>query len=77
MVPEAFRIAAEKPGEPEREVRLACREVFRKNKLLKRLIPTIGEILAAGELEPPSPHKEAVPIAIPNPENIGDVGHRS
>ena len=77
VAPEAFRIAAKNPREPEREVRLACREAFRKNKLLKRIIPTIEEILAAGELTPPRPHVEAVPVAIPNPENLGDAGHRS
>ena len=77
VIPVAFQVAARNPREPEREVRLACRDIFRQTKLLKRIIPSIEEILAAGELEPPPPHEEAVPIAIPNPENIGDVGHRS
>lgn len=77
VVPMAFQVAAKSPGQPERMVRLACRDVFRQSKLLRRIIPTIEEVLAAGELEPPPPHEEAVPVAIPNPENIGDVGHRS
>lgn len=77
VVPVAFQVAAKSPGEPERKVRLACRDIFRQSKLLKRIIPTIEEVLAAGELAPPAPHEEAVPVAIPNPENIGDVGHRS
>jgi CRISPR-associated protein Cas1 len=51
--------------------------MFRKEKVLARIIPTIEEILAAGEMQPPPPHEEAVPIAIPNAESIGDVGHRS
>jgi CRISPR-associated protein Cas1 len=77
VVPVAFQIAARKPPEPERAVRLACRDVFRREKVLERIIPTIEDVLAAGEMQPPTPHEEAVPIAIPNPESIGDVGHRS
>lgn len=77
VVPMAFQVAARAPHEPERAVRLACRDIFRREKTLERIIPTIEEILAAGEMQPPAPHEEAVPIAIPNPESIGDVGHRS
>lgn len=76
VVPVAFRIAARKPGDPEREVRLACRDAFRQGKVLKRIIPTIEEILAAGGMERPKAHDEAVPIAIPNKEGMGDAGHR-
>jgi CRISPR-associated protein Cas1 len=76
VVPIAFQIAARKPSESERAVRLACRDIFRREKVLERIIPTIEEVLAAGEMQPPAPHEEAVPIAIPNPESIGDVGHR-
>src|SRR5919109_548368 len=77
VVPVAFQIAARKSPEPERAVRLACRDIFRREKVLERIIPSIEEVLAAGEMQRPSPHEEAVPIAIPNPESIGDVGHRS
>lgn len=76
VVPLAFQIAAKNPKEPGRAVRLGCRDVFRQTKILKRIIPTIEEVLAAGELVPPSSHQEAVPIAIPNPESLGDAGHR-
>jgi CRISPR-associated protein Cas1 len=76
VVPLAFRIAAKKSEGPERQVRLACRDVFRQQKVLGRIIPMIEQVLSAGELERPSPHAEAVPIAIPNPEGLGDVGHR-
>lgn len=76
VVPVAFRIAAKNPVIPERAVRLACRDAFRQTRLLKRIIPAIEEILAAGELEKPKPHEEAVPPAIPNKEGIGDAGHR-
>jgi len=76
VVPVAFRIAARFTGQPEREVRLACRDVFRQSKLLHRIIPGIEEILAAGEIPMPKVHEEAVEIAIPNKEGIGDAGHR-
>jgi len=76
VVPVAFRIAARKPGNPERDVRLACRDIFRQTRMLKRIIPTIEQVLAAGEITPPVPHEEAVDIAIPNKEQIGDAGHR-
>jgi len=76
VVPVAFRIAARKPVYPEREVRLACRDIFRQTRMLKRIIPTIEQVLAAGEITPPVTHEEAVDIAIPNKEQIGDVGHR-
>ena len=76
IVPMAFRIAAENPNGPERAVRIACRDVFRQTKLLEKIIPVIEEILAAGGLSPPEPPEEAVPVAIPNPESLGDAGHR-
>ncbi len=76
VVPAAFKIAAGSPREPERAVRIACRDAFRETGLLKRIIPTIEEILSAGGLQPPPPAPEAVAPAIPNPETIGDVGHR-
>ena len=77
VVPLAFRLAAKTPANPEREVRIACRNLFRSSKLLGRIIPTIEEVLAAGEIQPPEPPPESVPPAIPNPESHGDIGHRS
>jgi CRISPR-associated protein Cas1 len=76
VVPVAFRIAARKPRDPERDVRLACRDSFRQTGILKRIIPMIEQVLAAGEIEPPKPHEEAVAVAIPNKEQLGDDGHR-
>lgn len=76
VVPVAFKIAAKKPAQPDREVRLACRDMFRQTKILDRLIPLIEEVLAAGEMKPPEPHPEAVPIAIPNEKGVADAGHR-
>ncbi|MGB0664192.1 MAG: type I-E CRISPR-associated endonuclease Cas1e [Pontibacterium sp.] len=77
VVPLAFRIAAKEPLRPDREIRIACREYFRSSKLLKRLIPLIEEVLAAGEVAPPKPPEDAQPPAIPEPPSIGDEGHRS
>ncbi len=77
VIPIAFKIAASHPSEPDRQVRLACRDVFREKKVLKKLIPLIEEVLAAGEIEPPQAPEESVPPAIPLPESIGDEGHRN
>ncbi len=77
VVPAAFEVAASKPDAPERQVRIKCRDAFRKTKLLNRLIPMIEEVLAAGEISPPPPAPEAQPPAIPEPESVGDAGHRS
>jgi len=77
VVPVAFKIAAKNPAQPDREVRIACRDVFRATHLLKRIIPGIEEVLSAGGIEPPPPPKDAQPPAIPEPEKLGDEGHRS
>lgn len=77
VVPVAFKIAAKKPRQPDREVRIACRDIFRSSKLLKQIIPSIEEMLAAGGIDPPPPPVDAQPPAIPEPESIGDDGHRS
>lgn len=77
VVPLAFKIAAKHPGNPEQQVRLACRDVFRESKLLERIIPGIEEMLSAGEIAPPAAPDDSVQPAIPNPESIGDAGHRA
>lgn len=77
VVPLAFKIAAKQPGNPEQQVRLACRDVFRESKLLARIIPGIEEMLSAGEIPPPAAPDDAVQPAIPNPESLGDAGHRA
>jgi CRISPR-associated protein Cas1 len=77
VVPLAFHIAARKPHNPEQEVRLACRNTFRQTRLLERIIPGIEDMLAAGEITPPEPFVEQIGPAIPNPESIGDDGHRA
>jgi CRISPR-associated protein Cas1 len=80
VVPAAFSIAARvqkgQQGAPiERQVRLACRDAFRRTSLLDRIIPTIGDLLAASGLTPPPEAPEGQPPALPTPVS-GDEGHR-
>ncbi len=77
VVSVAFRIAEKNLSDPDREVRLACRDSFRHSRILKKLIPLIEDVLSAGEIKPPKPPEDAQPPAIPEPESIGDLGHRS
>jgi CRISPR-associated protein Cas1 len=81
VVPEAFRIAGQAAKgkldmAPDRAVRLACRDAFRKSGLLSRLIPQIEEVLSAGELPRPDPPPEALGPAFDDAEAGGDAGHR-
>ena len=80
VVPEAFRIAGlHAKGRldmaPDRAVRLACRDAFRRSGLLARIIPGIEEVLEAGELPRPDPPPEALPPAFSDP-STGDPGQR-
>lgn len=80
VVPAAFAVAARvqkgQPGPPiERQVRLVCRDAFRRTNLLDRIIPTIGDLLAASGLEPPPEAPEGQAPALPTPAS-GDEGHR-
>lgn len=77
VVPIAFRIAAKNPHNPEQQVRLACRDIFRESRLLERIIPGIEDMLSAGQIQPPTPPEESILPAIPNSESLGDAGHRS
>jgi len=76
VVPAAFKVASGHPVDPEKEVRHACRDMFRQTRLLRRIIPSIEEVLAAGEIQPPKDTGVVAP-AIPNKEGIGDAGHRN
>ena len=76
VVPAAFEVAAGNPGHPEREVRHRCRDAFRESRLLRRLIPLIEEVLAAGDITPPALPQDSQPPAIPEPAPLGDAGHR-
>jgi CRISPR-associated protein Cas1 len=76
VVPVAFRIAAESPADPEGRVRRACRDVFRETKLLAKIIPTIEQILSAGEIQAPEASSESFSPVILT-EGDFDVNHRS
>lgn len=77
VVPVAFDVARRGAAEPERAVRIACRDAFRQSKLLERLIPLIHEVLEAGGLTPPKhTAPEGQPPALPEPQPEGDAGHR-
>lgn len=76
-VPAAFEVAAKGTRNPDRDVRLACRDMFRREKTLKKLIPLMETVLAAGEIQPPETPNDAQPPAIPEPSSLGDAGHRS
>lgn len=76
-IPVAFRVVAEKKYDVVRDVRLQCRDMFREQKLLQRIIPVIKEVLAASGEPLPQPHPEAVPVAFPEKKGLGDAGHRN
>jgi len=76
VVPAAFRIAARPTANPEQAVRHLCRDAFRETRILRRLIPTIEEVLAAGGLQLPRAPEDAQPPALPEASAVGDVGHR-
>lgn len=73
VVPLAFKIAAREPDDPAREVRLACRDIFRERNTLAKIIPTIDEVLKAGEIKPPQIPDDALPPAIPPAKGLGDM----
>jgi CRISPR-associated protein Cas1 len=78
VVPVAFKVAAANPAvNPERAVRLGCRDIFRQTRLLDRIVPDIEAMLAAGEVAPPEAPADAIGPALPNPESLGDAGHRA
>lgn len=82
VVPAAFETAAHISNgkgdgtSPERQVRISCRNLFRKTGVLEKIIPSIDEILKAGGLDPPEEAPEAADAAIPREEPSGDDGHR-
>ena len=81
VVPAAFATAAKiaqrqsTNSSPERQVRIACRDAFRKTRLLDRIIPTIHSVLAAGDVEFPQEAPEATDPSWDDHVS-GNVGHR-
>lgn len=76
VVPVAFQVASQNPIDPERAVRIACRDQFRETRLLKKIIPTIEEVLSAGGIAVPETPEDCLPPAIPEEKGPGDAGHR-
>jgi CRISP-associated protein Cas1 len=82
VVPAAFNVAARitsgksDGSSPDRQVRIACREMFRKTNLLDRLIPLIQSVLAASGLDVPEDAPEGQPPAFLEGPS-GDDGHRN
>jgi len=48
-IPVAFAVTAAKPTELERQVRLACREAFRRMRLIEQILPDIERVLDVPE----------------------------
>lgn len=82
VVPEAFRIAGLHAkgklhgADPARETRIACRDAFRKSKVLARLVPGIEDVLAAGGLPRPEAPEVAVGPAFADTAPSGEEGQR-
>lgn len=81
VVPEAFEIAGKAARgkldmHPDRAVRLACRDMFRRTGLLSKIIPQIEEVLCAGDKPRPQPPADAIGPAFADPETDTDEGHR-
>ena len=76
VIPAAFQTVARGSVEIARDVRLRCRDMFREQRTLRRIIPTIEEVLAAAGESLPPPHPEAMPVAIAPKQGLGDAGHR-
>jgi CRISPR-associated protein Cas1 len=82
VVPVAFEIAGKAAkgrlaDPPDRAVRRACRDAFRRTNLLARIIPTIEDVLSAAGIAPPEPPEDAQPPQISDGEQTGDPGHRT
>lgn len=82
VVPVAFEVAGkaakgrlEEP--PERAVRRACRDAFRRTRLLERIIPTIEDVLSAAGIAPPEPPEDAQPPAFDDADPQADPGQRA
>lgn len=77
VIPMAFKEASRGSSRIESRVRLVCRDSFRRGGLLRKIIPTIEQILHAGGLDKPQIPEESVGPAFVKEEGIGNVGHRS
>ncbi|MEX2454047.1 MAG: type I-E CRISPR-associated endonuclease Cas1e [Rhodospirillaceae bacterium] len=82
VVPEAFRVAGLhakgklRGTDPARETRIACRDAFRSNNILARLVPGIEDVLSAGEMEKPSAPEDSIGPAFLDAVSSGEEGQR-
>lgn len=76
VVPAAFRTAAGRPPDPERAIRVACRDAFRQTQLLARLIPLAEDLLTAGGPPPTNLPPGAIPPYLPEDDPFGDDDRR-
>jgi CRISPR-associated protein Cas1 len=84
-IPLAFRVVAESASQLETRVRQACREAFRSNRLLDRILPDIDRILETTNLPPDNAFDPDSDPAVPGPwwdpnseaavEETADDGH--
>lgn len=63
VVQAAFEIAGQRPVNPERQVRRRCRDLFRQQNILERIIPTIQEVLESSGMKMPKSYEDSVPPA--------------
>lgn len=77
VVPLAFKIAKQFPPDASGVTRRACRDAFREKRFVRKLIPTIQQVLEAGELPVPMPGRDQIRPAIPKKKDTGDAGHRT
>lgn len=73
-VPLAFAMAAKDPPHLERQVRLACRDIFRDSRLLDRIVPDIAQALGIGEQPDDEGYDEdpALPAELWEPKILDD-----
>lgn len=76
VIPAAFRVAAQNPSEPERDVRRACRDAFRSSRLLERLIPMIRDVLESARLGALPDTPGALTPYLPETDAFADDRHR-
>lgn len=75
VVPIAFEVAAENHYSSS-EVRRRCRDKFKETNLLRRIIPTIEDILAAGGIEKPSDYDDSQSASFDDDVSNADPGFR-
>lgn len=66
VVPAAFKVIAERSSDPQRDARIACRDFFRKTKLLKKIIPTIERVLHSSGINDTRGSESVFPESVTN-----------